>query len=157
MKKLFLLSVLCFAALSLSAQQFVDLGLPSGTKWKDVNEVNEFSNASPHFLLNETWDHIRRVGGDMPSRDQWDELMKKCKWIWVEGVGYKVVGPNGNYIMLPAAGYRYCHGDAIYEGTFGCYWLNGHRFAKYIYIDSEVKRICYDERQGGLSLRLVQD
>ncbi len=159
MKKLFLLSVLCFTTLSLSAQQYVDLGLPSGTKWKDVNEVDEFSRItkSPYFTRTEAWKQVSKIGGDMPSIDQWTELMEKCQWIWVEEVGYKVVGPNGNYIMLPAAGYRYCHGDASYEGMFGCYWVNRSLSANYIYFDSEGKRLCQDERKGGLSLRLIQD
>lgn len=38
MKKTILLGVLCLMALSMLAQSYVDLGLPSKTKWKSQNE-----------------------------------------------------------------------------------------------------------------------
>jgi len=42
----------------------------------------------------------------MPTKKQWDELIKKCTWEWDdEKQAYKVSG-NGNHIYLPAAGYR---------------------------------------------------
>ncbi|MBR2618106.1 MAG: Ig-like domain-containing protein, partial [Paludibacteraceae bacterium] len=43
-------------------------------------------------------------------------------WTTQNGInGYKVVGPNGNSIFLPAAGYR--NGTSIYEyGSYGRYW-----------------------------------
>ena len=44
----------------------------------------------------------------MPTNAELTELCEKCTWIWIalNGVdGYKVVGPNGNFIFLPAAGY----------------------------------------------------
>ena len=50
-------------------------------------------------------------GGDwrMPTKAEQDELRTNCTWEWtsLNGVnGYKVTGPNGNSIFLPAAGYR---------------------------------------------------
>ena len=66
------------------------------------------------------------LGGDwrMPTDDEQDDLKTKCNWIWTtqNGInGYKVVGPNGNSIFLPAAGYR--NGTSIYEyGSYGRYW-----------------------------------
>ena len=38
MKKLLFFSMMCLLALTMSAQDYVDLGLPSGTKWKKANE-----------------------------------------------------------------------------------------------------------------------
>ena len=38
MKRLFFFALTCFLALSLSAQNYVDLGLSSGTKWSAENE-----------------------------------------------------------------------------------------------------------------------
>ena len=35
------------------------------------------------------------------------ELRKECEWIWNAGLGYKVVGPNKNYIFLTVGGYRH--------------------------------------------------
>jgi len=46
-------------------------------------------------------------GWRMPTEKQWKELMKKCTWEWDEDrTAYKVTGKNGNFIYLPAAGYR---------------------------------------------------
>ena len=45
----------------------------------------------------------------MPTGKEQDELREKCTWEWVnyKGVnGYRVKGPNGNCIFLPAAGDR---------------------------------------------------
>ena len=43
----------------------------------------------------------------MPTKAEQDELREKCEWVWrsQNGVkGYKVIGPNGNSIFLPASG-----------------------------------------------------
>lgn len=38
----------------------------------------------------------------MPSSDYFDELIDECKWEWNNNEKhYKVVGPNGNYIIIP--------------------------------------------------------
>ena len=65
-------------------------------------------------------------GGDwrMPTPSEQRELLNNCSWQWttLNGVnGYKVTGPNGNSIFLPAAGYR--SGTSLYsEGSSGGYW-----------------------------------
>ena len=60
----------------------------------------------------------------MPTPEEQKELDQKCTWIWTtsNGVnGYKVVGPNGNSIFLPAAGCRY--DSSVYDvGSRGFYW-----------------------------------
>ena len=60
----------------------------------------------------------------MPTREDIIELNEKCKWTWTtrNGVkGYKVVGPNGNSIFLPAAGD--CGGSRkINTSLKGQYW-----------------------------------
>jgi hypothetical protein len=60
----------------------------------------------------------------MPTKAEQDELRTKCKWVWttLNGVyGYKVIGPNGNSIFLPAAGYMV--GGTLYDaGSRGYYW-----------------------------------
>ena len=60
----------------------------------------------------------------MPTKAEQDELRTKCKWTWTtqNGVkGYKVVGPNGNSIFLPAAGCMY-GGTLNFAGSHGYYW-----------------------------------
>ena len=65
----------------------------------------------------------------MPSKAEQDELRTKCKWVWttLNGVnGYKVTGPNGNSIFLPAAGYM--NGSSLFNaGSFGDYWSSSLR------------------------------
>lgn len=60
----------------------------------------------------------------MPTFEEWSELKNKCTWTWTtsNGVnGYKVVGPNGNSIFLPAAGYS-SDFSVDYAGSDGGYW-----------------------------------
>ena len=69
--------------------------------------------------------HVKWGGAwRMPTRGEQQELFDKCSWSWTEinGVnGYKVTGPNGNSIFLPAAGYRY--GTKVGNiGSDGSYW-----------------------------------
>ena len=50
----------------------------------------------------------------MPTKAEMQELRDRCNWEWItqNGVnGYKVTGPNGNSIFLPAAGY--CFGSSV--------------------------------------------
>ena len=61
----------------------------------------------------------------MPTDAEMQELIDKCIWTWwiaQNGVkGYKVTGPNGNSIFLPAAGCR--SGSSLPNAEiFGFYW-----------------------------------
>ena len=136
----------------LLAQGYVDLGLPSGTWWKNANEGGD--NAYYTY-----YDAMDKFGNRLPTEQQFEELKNKCTWTW-EDNGYKVTGPNGNSITLPAAGYRYCYGDVFYVGTFGRYWSStpfdsddawGLRF------DSSEVNMIFNFRCYGLSVRLVQN
>lgn len=60
----------------------------------------------------------------MPTKAEQDELRNNCTWDWTiqNGVnGYKVTGPNGNSIFLPAAGYM-DEGSLRSAGSYGYYW-----------------------------------
>ncbi len=65
-------------------------------------------------------------GGDwrMPTTEEWNELNDKCTWTWTTQGGkngYRVTGPNGKRLFLPAAGYRL--GTSLYfAGSNGLYW-----------------------------------
>lgn len=60
----------------------------------------------------------------MPSSNQWQELIDYCEWDWVEYKGchgWKITGPNGNMLFLPAGGAK--GGDEWYsEDEHGYYW-----------------------------------
>lgn len=56
----------------------------------------------------------------MPTKAEQIELFQKCTWTWTtQGnvSGFKVTGPNGNYIFLPAAGQR-AYGEAADGGFY---------------------------------------
>lgn len=60
----------------------------------------------------------------MPTYDEQKELKSKCTWTRTtqKGTwGYKVTGPNGKSIFLPAAGYRYVS-SLLHAGYFAYYW-----------------------------------
>jgi len=63
-------------------------------------------------------------GSRMPTRDEWKELVENCTWdrTTQNSVnGYRVTGPNGNVLFLPAAGCRWSD-YAIEVGSGGNYW-----------------------------------
>lgn len=150
--------------------EYVDLGLPSGTKWATMNVgASSPSDYGNYYAWGETstkssyeWSNLKYCldsdgnkfskyvtdskygnvdgkeeldlsddaanvnwgqGWRMPSKAQQDELREKCEWTWssMSGhKGYKVVGPNGNSLFLPAAGYRN-GGSSGDVGSYGCY------------------------------------
>ena len=80
----------------------------------------------------------------MPTRAEQDELRNNCTWKWttLNGVnGYRVTGPNGNSIFLPAAGCRLGAGVSS-QGYSGYFWSsslsssNGYR-AYYLRVESK--------------------
>ena len=100
----------------------------------------------------------------MPTHEEQKELGEKCKWTWTtrNGVkGYKVVGPNGNSIFLPAAGYRY-ESTTYGTGFCGGYWLNlfceSNPFYTYCMLFNSTSQ-CSDAEDNsrcvGLSVRAV--
>lgn len=63
----------------------------------------------------------------IPTTDNIIELIEQCTWVWtcLQGVkGMKVIGPNENYIFIPAAGcYENTHKHFDIHGEFyGSYW-----------------------------------
>ena len=95
------------------AQQYVDLGLESGTLWKDQNEKGFYTYQEAE----------RNFGNSMPTAPQLNELVNTCVWEWTDN-GYKITGPNGKSIFLPAEGYYSCGADPKLKrvGTSGQYW-----------------------------------
>lgn len=135
------------------AQGYVYLGLPSGTLWKDKNEYkSEYGN----FY---TYDQaMAKFGSKLPTKEQFEELKSSCQWNWT-GNGYKVVGPSGESIVLPAAGFWFCSGGTGSVGSEGYYWSstpNGSDYAWYLQFGSHEVRIRDYSRCFGYSVRLVK-
>ena len=124
-----------------SGVKAVDLGLPSGTLWANMN-VGANSEEAPgnSYAWGETevktnYSQSTYTYSDkpselptnadaayvnwgsqwrMPSMEQLSELRTKCSWTWTtlnDVNGYKVVGPNGNSIFMPTT-----------SGSYGYYW-----------------------------------
>ena len=98
----------------------------------------------------------------MPTKAEQVELLINCTWDWTtqNGVkGYKVTGPNGNSIFLPAAGYVYVV-TLHYAGTYGHYWsssldTDNPSYAYFVVCGSGYVGRDYYNRDYGRSVRPV--
>ena len=79
-----------------NANHFVDLGLPSGTLWKAHTEkgIYNYQNAIKKFV---------KGPNQLPTYDQLLELRQYCQW-QATNTGYKLIGPNGNSIIVSDEG-----------------------------------------------------
>ena len=136
---------------SIIPKGYVDLGLPSGTLWKEKNENGFY----------DYFDAVAAFDGKLPSKEQWMELMDRCIWTW-NGSGYIVVGTNGQSIVLPASGYRNWEGAYFYDDA-GRYWsstpngeneLGAFAWCLYFYND-RVDMSGVDYAISGSSVRLI--
>lgn len=141
-----------------STSQYIDIGDDiSGTQY-DAATVN----------LGSDW--------RMPTRQEMEELVKKCTWEWtqVSGVnGYKVTGPNGNSIFLPAAGLQthrtYYNGSYLYysTGSEASYDSSNHLYAtsgtkgvsgiNHKSIGESIRPVTTNPNSGGTSTDHSQD
>ena len=101
----------------------------------------------------------------MPAQEEWEELMKQCKWTWTtqKGVkGYLVTSiKNGNSIFLPAAGHK-IQDETSGAGALGFYWSNtmGLSYGAYgwtLFFGSANKLSGSYSRSDGQSVRAVCD
>ena len=100
----------------------------------------------------------------MPTSAEFQELVDKCRWSWTtEGghAGYKVTGPNGRSIFLPAAGCR--HGSSLDgAGEYGYYWSSSLStsyscYAGRLYFYGGNHGVSYGNRGSGRSVRSVTE
>ena len=116
---------------------------------------------------NPTYDAARANWGStwrMPTKAEMHELYNNCTWTWTtqSGVkGYKVTGPNGNSIFLPAAGRYYwsSHEDA---GEYGYYWSStpyesSTYYAYYLRLSIGNHNVNSSNRSYGYRVRPVSD
>ncbi len=97
----------------------------------------------------------------MPTEMEIKELKDNCSWAWVsqnDVIGRKVIGPNGNSIFLPAAGWNTGE-DA---SKYGYYWANSlggknPNDAWYLDFGEEYYGAHYNRRLYGCSVRAVKD
>lgn len=152
----------------LNGHEWVDLGLPSGTKWATMNigairQTDEGTyyawgetsipsikeewydgtivpNYSPEScrlfgknigsISGTSYDVARTKWGDgwiLPEKKDIEELAKYCdlEVVNFSGVdGYKITGPNGNYIFFPCTAVCSGHLKPFKSiDTYSCYWI----------------------------------
>lgn len=112
---------------------FIDLGLPSGIKWRALNEDCGLITYD---------DAVERFGKQLPTLKQYKELYEKCEWKELKEGGYKVIGPNGNFILFPLTGFINCTGEFRGEKEFGDYWTATAKD------DSEAYRVVFNSKAG---------
>ena len=100
---------------SKTKDDYVDLGLTSGTKWKAINESNDYGNSVFFYWAIESFEK------NIPTKEQWEELIDECTWTWTYR-GYKLIGSNGNSITLPAGGYCFEGSELHNSSSTGFYW-----------------------------------
>ena len=142
-----------------SESAYVDLGL--SVKWATMNVGADTPEEYGDFYIYD--EAVSEFGNNLPTKEQFEELKNKCTYEWTthkEVYGYKVTGPNGKSIFLPAAGYRNWYGNVNCVGTNGYFlsftpydsddaWSLGfHSSEVTMYVGGR----CY-----GQSVRLVQN
>lgn len=100
----------------------------------------------------------------LPTQSELQELLDECTWTWVPMDGkmcYKVTGPNGNSIFLPATGWRL--GKSLYTaGERGYYWgatpfESNTNYACGLLIGSGTYYMGWGDRSNGRSVRPVSE
>ena len=120
-------------------------------------QIDDFSGDPQYDVARKKWGDAWR----MPTKEEQEELLNNCTWelTTVNGFsGYKVTGPNGNSIFLPAAGYYY---DTYvnFDGYYGGYWSSTPHAdddsAYYLGFDDKEQRENAYYRSDGQSVRAV--
>lgn len=126
---------------------YVDLGLPSGTKWKNIDENGFYTYLSAKYYFKDA----------LPNKAQVKELLNNCTWKWT-GKGYKVTGPNQNSIYFHFNGYKDCDEDLHYEGSATVLWTLDNAGADYAYVyvlTDNQREILEESNCWACSVRLV--
>ena len=145
--------------------------------WGEIETKSEYRKETSltygveleHILGNPQYDAATANWGEgwrMPTKEECRELYDECYWEWtfLDGMaGYKVTGPNGNSIFLPAAGYR--SGSSLhYVGEYGYYWSSTpyesdaqYAYRLYCYFNSGNCHVDWSYRCSGYSVRPVSD
>ena len=145
-----------------NGHEYVDLALPSGTKWATMNvgassetdygNYYEYGKGAAQYaatsgdsnysgtedpLAASADTAVQMWGGQwhMPTRAQMEELTANTTYEWttINGVnGGKFTATNGNYVFFPAAGSWY-GGSQDGVGSYGYYWGSSPSGSDYAY------------------------
>ena len=126
----------------------------------DGKWMSDISGNSIYDVARAKWGGSWRL----PTEKELEELESKCTWEWTTQngkKGYKVTGPNGNSIFMPAAGFRNgssldCAGeDADYwsSSPYGSYKVSAY----YLSFNSSIHYVDYSSRYYGQTVRPVSE
>lgn len=136
---------------------YSQVGVSAGGNYSGIGDY--ICGYSKYDAAYEEWGDDWRI----PKRSELSELVNKCSWerTSVNGViGYKVIGPNGNSIFLPASGY-YDGKQVKNRGMKGYYWSGegrnyyGITTAYYLYFSDNTKEMDTQYLRYGLTIRPV--
>ena len=105
--------------------KYVTAAQTSGVSKYNFNSVN--GPVDYKYRLDMEDDAARVNWGEdwrMPTVEELSELMSECRWEWKADTskngfkGYKITGPNNNFIYLPVAQYRYDEGTNNYNEEY---------------------------------------
>lgn len=147
---------------------YVDLGLPSGTKWATMNVgASKPSDFGLYFQWGDDAANIL-MGGDwhMPTPDQIRELINTANttntWTTQDGINGRLFTSKtdtSKSIFIPAAGYAW-NGSLYDVGDSGSVWssmLNTYNvyYGQHLYFNSGNVDLLSNFRNGGRSVRGV--
>lgn len=132
---------------TVTRDEYVDLGLPSGTLWKSRNESGGF------YTYKEA---ISKYSYRLPTKTQFEELAQYCSFVRTDK-DYKVIGPNGNYIIMPSGGHREWTGNV--EGfSCGYYWTSTSNGTERVFFFFTCgQSMATTSREEGLFVQLEND
>ena len=122
--------------------------------------MDEISGSKRYDVVQSKWGSSWR----MPTRNEMYELENRCTWKWINyrGVnGYKITGPSGKSIFLPAAGHR-LKSSLNNQGENGNYWTGtpherSNEYSCSVDFDIDCKGVNWGRRYLGRSIRPVSD
>lgn len=124
-----------WATCNLGAKKVSDVG--DYFAWAEVETKHSFTDKNcttldieiGDFKGNPEYDAATYALGEgwrMPTHEECEELSLNCLWEWTEingKGGFKITGPSGKAIFLPAGGYKY--GSFVSEDNInGYYWTS---------------------------------
>lgn len=163
---------------------YVDLGLPSGTKWATMNvganSITDYGNYYMYGMGSKTYDSTDTPyagtenplatsadtaaqvwGGEWhtPTKTQIEELINNTtvEYTQIEGVnGNKFTSQNGKYIFIPACGW-WNDNSKERAGQFAAYWSStlDQSMPYYFYFFTSSVSLTTNSRNYGYSIRPV--
>lgn len=161
----------CWATCNIGADDASDYG--NFYAWGEVSTKSSYTSSNcdtygssiSDYSGNSTYDVATKLLGShwhTPTQDEAEELRDECTWTWttMNSVnGYKVTGPNGNYIFIPAAGWKSSTSTTT-QGSTGSYWMStpiSTTTAYNIYFSNGAHRVESATKWHGHTVRAVYD